>query len=550
MRRDKGWLLGVVMGALLVCTCGGEDDPPGTGGAAGSAGSAAAGGSGADGGGGSSSIEAEFSGEPRTGTAPLGVQFTDASTGAIDAWAWDFDSDGAIDSTEQHPTHTYTESGLYSVTLMVTGPAGSDTETKETYIAAGPLYYVAKDGNDDNPGSEAEPWLTISLAASTLVAGETVYVKQGTYHEQVHVEHSGAVGSPIKFMAYPGDEVIVDGTGIDLPDWYGVFRISSLSHIRVSGFQVVNSDYAGIFIGDSSFVVVDHNHTVNTRSSGIASWGGDHIIIDGNEVELACNDSLGNECITVSGTDSFEVKNNDVHHDGTGDFGGEGIDTKQGCTNGKVYGNHVHDLNEVGIYVDAWDQHTHDIEVFQNVVHDCSPGMAAASENGGLLERVRFFNNVGYDNDGAGFVLGHWGPAPGSTHDIAVVNNTFTRNSGCVLLTPDTLSVIDNIVVRNNVCSQNGNFEIGAEPTLHGTVIVDHNLLDAFSGGWNWEITGTDHVSGSPGFVDPAQADFHITAGSPAVDNGSSVDAPTVDFDDNPRPAGSGYDIGAFELQL
>ena len=113
----------------------------------------------------------------------------------------------------------------------------------------------------------------------------------------------------------------------------------------------------------------------------------------------------------------------------------------------------------------------------------------------------------------------------------------------------DTLSVIDNIVVRNNVCSQNGNFEIGVEPTLHGTVIVDHNLLDEFSGVWHWEITGTYHVSGSPGFADAANADFHITPGSPAIDTGSSTDAPAVDFDDNPRPAGSGYDIGAFELR-
>ena len=35
-------------------------------------------------------------------------------------------------------------------------------------------------------------------------------------------------------------------------------------------------------------------------------------------------------------------------------------------------------------------------------------------------------------------------------------------------------------------------------------------------------------------------------AGSPAIDNGSSIGAPTVDFDGHSRPQGAGYDIGAF----
>ena len=34
----------------------------------------------------------------------------------------------------------------------------------------GNTYYVAKDGNDSNPGTESEPWLTISKAADTLKA--------------------------------------------------------------------------------------------------------------------------------------------------------------------------------------------------------------------------------------------------------------------------------------------------------------------------------------------------------------------------------------------
>ncbi|MCP3891423.1 MAG: hypothetical protein GY702_21545, partial [Desulfobulbaceae bacterium] len=49
---------------------------------------------------------ANFSGAPAAGTVPLEVTFTDASTGEIAGWSWDFDNNGTEDSTEQNPTHT------------------------------------------------------------------------------------------------------------------------------------------------------------------------------------------------------------------------------------------------------------------------------------------------------------------------------------------------------------------------------------------------------------------------------------------------------------
>ena len=50
---------------------------------------------------------ANFTADPVQGIAPLDVQFTDVSTGdAITAWAWDFENDGTIDSTEQNPRHS------------------------------------------------------------------------------------------------------------------------------------------------------------------------------------------------------------------------------------------------------------------------------------------------------------------------------------------------------------------------------------------------------------------------------------------------------------
>ncbi|MGB6032797.1 MAG: PKD domain-containing protein, partial [Bacteroidota bacterium] len=75
---------------------------------------------------------AEFSGTPTSGCSPLTVSFTDQSTGEITSWSWTFGDGGS--STTQSPSHTYNAAGIYEVSLTVTGPGGSDTESKTGYI--------------------------------------------------------------------------------------------------------------------------------------------------------------------------------------------------------------------------------------------------------------------------------------------------------------------------------------------------------------------------------------------------------------------------------
>jgi len=75
---------------------------------------------------------ADFTADPISGPIPLGVNFTDQSTGDITSWLWDF-GDGST-SIEQDPSHTYTDSGIYTVSLTVTGPGGSDSEIKMDFV--------------------------------------------------------------------------------------------------------------------------------------------------------------------------------------------------------------------------------------------------------------------------------------------------------------------------------------------------------------------------------------------------------------------------------
>lgn len=75
---------------------------------------------------------ADFGASPTTGDAPLTVAFVDNSTGSISAWSWDFGDSSS--STAQNPAHEYTTPGTYTVALTVTGPGGSDTQTRVAYI--------------------------------------------------------------------------------------------------------------------------------------------------------------------------------------------------------------------------------------------------------------------------------------------------------------------------------------------------------------------------------------------------------------------------------
>ena len=77
-------------------------------------------------------LKAEFTAEPTTAPDKTTIQFTNQSTGNITSWLWDF-GDGTT-SIDPNPSHLYKDPRTYTISLTVTGPDGSDTETKESYI--------------------------------------------------------------------------------------------------------------------------------------------------------------------------------------------------------------------------------------------------------------------------------------------------------------------------------------------------------------------------------------------------------------------------------
>jgi uncharacterized repeat protein (TIGR01451 family) len=111
---------------------------------------------------------AGFTAVPITGVVPLTVTFTNSSTGSIEQYHWNF-SDG-VTSTLTNPTHLYAAAGIYTVSLTVSGPAGSHTLTRTNYITA---YAPVSADFSANPLIGSAPLTVTFLNSST---GATDYL--------------------------------------------------------------------------------------------------------------------------------------------------------------------------------------------------------------------------------------------------------------------------------------------------------------------------------------------------------------------------------------
>ena len=125
-------------------------------------------------------------------------------------------------------------------------------------------------------------------------------------------------------------------------------------------------------------------------------------------------------------------------------------------------------------------------------------------------------NNVIYRNHSGGHGLRIvWG-----TEAVVVVHNTISGNSkGFLLGTPDAF-VHNNIIFNNTV-----NF------TDEGT-----------------RTDANDNLFTNPSFANPNAGDFRLLQGSSAIDAGVALPDVKQDLEGNPRPIGTGWDIGAYEF--
>jgi hypothetical protein len=159
-----------------------------------------------------------------------------------------------------------------AITDMGDGDAVADAVRlvlKRPASTPGRTFYAAPGGSDANPGTPAAPWATLRKAAAMLEAGDTVYLRAGSYAGGVAPLRSGSDHRCISFRAAPGETPVVSGgTG------HG-FDLSGKGWIRIEGFRVEGNAGNGIHLGEFAHDIeildceLDGNGGGNPWSAGL-----------------------------------------------------------------------------------------------------------------------------------------------------------------------------------------------------------------------------------------------------------------------------------------
>ncbi|MDX2093045.1 MAG: choice-of-anchor Q domain-containing protein [Kofleriaceae bacterium] len=113
--------------------------------------------------------------------------------------------------------------------------------------------------------------------------------------------------------------------------------------------------------------------------------------------------------------------------------------------------------------------------------------------------------------------------------------------------------VLNNTVVSSVATGRSmrrsGNEHYPEEQAKNNLFVIDRVDPIERPEGWTLQANVAARTPAAAMFVDPAQGDFHLAAGSPAIDAGLDLTGSgvTVDLDKTPRPQGSGFDCGAYE---
>ena len=129
-----------------------------------------------------------------------------------------------------------------------------------------------------------------------------------------------------------------------------------------------------------------------------------------------------------------------------------------------------------------------------------------------------------------------------NTNNTQIYGNTFYGSGGNAIQMDK--SYAKNVQIKNNIFYDITGYDIYKGYTPVNEVTIINNLYDNTP---NIDgITDNNQIIGNPQFVNPG-FDFHLQSTSPVIDRGLSLPEITRDYEHNPRPQGSGYDIGAYE---
>ncbi|QDE93350.1 hypothetical protein BHS06_32610 [Myxococcus xanthus] len=447
------------------------------------------------------------------------------------------------------------------------------------------ILWVAPNGSDSAPATEAAPLRTVTRALEWVRPGEAIYLKTGTYAERLKLEEKGGSASNLLTLrAAPGAKPVLkpSGSGSAMVDVRGAYwNIEGLT-IDAAGtasfavlFRGVGSHHgvlrgstlkngtagAGVNVCEkASDVLIEGNTISHFNRNGDDSHGvivqttARNVVVRGNDIHHNSGDAV--QCIgpeggaTISGTpfDNLLVEDNELHENRE-----NGVDVKT-CTRVTLRGNIIwgHKTSStsrgegVVVHLSAKDVTLEDNVFYNNGRAISIGGVRQGSPPTNIVIRRNLVRDgLGGGEEGSGIRVD-------TTSNVKVHHNTVWNMPGpCLTFGHGDTGASASLDVRNNVFSGCG-VAVRGGPGRSGAV-VDANLYFRNSGPALFRLNGVDmgfsqwrSQSGldgrsqdkAPGFVNIDTGDFRLGSGSPALNAGLSLGLTWC---------GPGPDQGAFE---
>lgn len=119
-----------------------------------------------------------------------------------------------------------------------------------------PVRFVSPGGSDLASGkTPQQAWQTLGHAARSVEPGQTIYVKPGTYNEQVVMEVRGTAEEPVRFLTHGRGRVVIEGGVFEQPS----LLLRNSSHLIIDGFIFQGARSQAIKIEGCSDVLLKNN---------------------------------------------------------------------------------------------------------------------------------------------------------------------------------------------------------------------------------------------------------------------------------------------------
>lgn len=414
--------------------------------------------------------------------------------------------------------------------ILITTPATADPGT---------LYVDGSTGTDIGDCQNMEsPCQSVAYALSQAVQFDEIWVAQGVYTENLVINSGVALMGGYEASDWTRDlesfTTILDGNHSgSVVTFQGTSEGMAIDGFQVTGGNATSGGMGGGITMDESSPTIRNTTVISNQAvsdgGGIYITGGMPTIEDSQILENNANGCCGgihignNARVTISNT--MLSDNNALMGGGIGIFSGS-ITT---ITKSAISANNSDfDTGQGGgIHVGGQNSiiHIMDSILANNQTRDHG---AAISSDGGTVNLINVLitDNQSSSQNANVFAI--------SNTEFNVMNSTIADNNPggaqAVLLWSGGLTMTNSIMWNNALNLQ-------VDPgCLDCTVVV---TFSDFDGGW----TGTGNINQDPRFTDID--DYHLQSVSPCINKGTSIGAPILDIDGNPRD--DIPDMGAFE---